>query len=221
MNAQINQTAYTMLVTMATDAAKTAAEVSKAKDKLDAAKEKAKGPYDNAVEAAIACKTRAVFDATIGALMDNVRMNRGGLAVKLKAEKRDAVGKNGETHKVPGSISSAKTVLLFAMEHGVPLEIDGKPRAFSQIREENSHVRELDNEKKAAERKANAQGAEKALYAAEDAVRALLAALPAMSEDWLNEVTAFAVNAVKEAKSEAAKSNGADKSATVGEQLAA
>lgn len=213
MNAQVNQTAYTLLFAFGQAVGQAAGAVVKAKERLDAAKEKVSGPYDSAVLAAIECKTPESLEATYASLMDNIRQNRGGIATKMRAEKREEAGRNGETHKIPSSISTSKTVLLFAMRNGVPLQIDGKARTYGEIRDENQNVRDLAREKAETERMEKATGAEKALYDAQAAIAAMSSALPTFSESWLNDVAKYANNAVATVAKENADAEAAVKEA--------
>lgn len=213
MSVQVNQSAYTLLLSFAVSAGKAQGEVDKATEALKAKKEGKAGAYDQAVLAAIACKTADVFEETMKQFMDNIRQNRGGLATKVKAEKRDEAGRNGETHKIPSSVSTAKTVLLFAMRNGVPLELEGTARPYGEIRDENQSIRDLAHDKEENERIAKATGAEKALYDAQDACSKLTAALPTMSESWLKDVVKYALNAVETSAKEAAEAEQAIASA--------
>ena len=209
MSATFNEKAYTLLVAFGQGLGTEQGKVDKAKAKLAETKEKAALPYTNAVLAAIECRgDAAVLKATFEHFFANVRKNVGGMAVKMKAKRRDEKSDNGDTHTIPSSLSTAKTVLVFALERGVPLIIDGEQRSYGSLRDEKRDILAEDAKKEAAEaeakRLATAEPDELARIAAVNACERLLGAVPHMSEAWAHEVTKFCENAIAESIKESA-----------------
>lgn len=182
----INQKAYALLVQMGKTVKQGEAALAKAK-------EATQGAYTVAVEAALLCKDWPEFEATIDALIDNIRKNVGNLAVSFGAQKRDRASKAGYKYKVPQSVSNARSELKKAFENGVNLaQEDGKPRAFREIADENKAIAEL----KRAEAAKNLTGLPKARHEALE----MLAKL----QDWLKadarteSELQFMTNAIRE-----------------------
>lgn len=100
-------------------------------------KQKKAGTYTLSVEAAIKCNgNEKLWDTVVGDFIDDVRNNVNGIAEKNNC---DPSIKTPGKYKVPSSLSTAKSHLKRAMKFGVELvDEHGKPRAFSQIREEAS-----------------------------------------------------------------------------------
>ena len=74
------------------------------------------------------------FAQCMESLFADIRVNKGGIARKVKAPAND----KGDAWKIPSAMSSAKSVLLTAYEFGVPMldEETDQPRPFGTIRKE-------------------------------------------------------------------------------------
>ena len=101
------------------------------------------GMYGHCVLAAIAANgDKGLFIGACDSLMAEFRSNQRGIAVKYSMEQaqtkqgKPAVDSDGNPiFKVPGSLSTAKSTLGRAFDNGIPLVTDGKPNAFSAIRD--------------------------------------------------------------------------------------
>lgn len=101
------------------------------------------GMYACTVQAAIAAKgIKADFITALETLMDDFRANRRGIAVKYDMEQ--ACDKQGRlktdsdgnpVYKVPGSLSTAKSVLGQSFDHEIDLGTIKNPNSFTAIRE--------------------------------------------------------------------------------------
>jgi len=114
--------------------------VIEAQAALDAAKG---GMYACTVQAAIAAKgDKAAFVETCDKLMDDFRGNVRGIAVKHGMEQaKDKTGKlavnsdGNPRYLVPGSLSTAKSVLGGAFDHKIGLGTITKPNSFGSVRD--------------------------------------------------------------------------------------
>lgn len=116
--------------------------------------EKTAGVYTTFTALAIDCEDSESFAEIIEAYFDLVRTNHEGLAVVAKC---DPAKKEG-TFKVPSSMSAAKSVMLGAFEHGIDLQGEDGPRAYTAIAKDVRAANALkkqgemsDNEKLVAE----------------------------------------------------------------------
>ena len=85
------------------------------------------------------------FGSAMDHLFESIRANVDGIAKKVGADPT----KDGKAWTVPGSMSTAKSVLLGAFEYGVPFEDDHGVRAFGAIR---TDVKQAKKAEKDAER---------------------------------------------------------------------
>jgi len=114
--------------------------VDEAQAALDAARG---GMYACTVQAAIAAKgDKAAFVGTVDKLMDDFRGNVRGIAVRHNMEQaKDKTGKlavdsdGNPRFKVPGSLSTAKSVLGGAFDHKIELGTIAKPNSFGSVRD--------------------------------------------------------------------------------------
>jgi hypothetical protein len=114
--------------------------VDEAQAALDAARG---GMYACTVQAAIAAQgDKAAFVGTVDKLMDDFRGNVRGIAVRHNMEQaKDKTGKlavdsdGNPRFKVPGSLSTAKSVLGGAFDHKIELGTIAKPNSFGSVRD--------------------------------------------------------------------------------------
>ena len=170
----INRNVYLKLVEMG-QAAKPA--IKTVKD----AKAELQGAYNLGVLAAVMAGSAQDFQACIEQLEDDIRHNRDGLAVKFGAPKREKPSENGEKYKIPSSVSTVKTVVLFAFAHGVSMGTTEKPETFGTIRKLNTAVRE----KLAHDAGTTLQGTALKVWQVQQACVAIRAKASEMSEDAL------------------------------------
>ena len=108
------------------------------------------GMYACTVMAAIAADgDKVVFIETTEALMTDFRGNVRGIAVKYNMEQaKDKQGKlqvdgdGNPRYKVPGSLSTAKSVLGKAFDNAIDLGTTAKPESFGAIRTANDIARD-------------------------------------------------------------------------------
>jgi hypothetical protein len=102
---------------------------------LKSAKDKVAGIYTKGMELASTCQSFEVATATFEALVGDVPRNVDGLAVAIGGEPRKEPTKDGQTHKLPEALSTLKSAVLFAFEHGIPFHDDkGELISFTALR---------------------------------------------------------------------------------------
>jgi hypothetical protein len=137
--------AYDLLVQMAKPAKQGERELAKAKEKIE-------GAYDLGMQAAVVCGSWEAFKPVIDRLEDNIRKNNDNMAVIFGAPKRDKADKKGNKYKIPFSVSTVKSRVKKAFEHGVSLtDEDGNARSYTSVKDELSAIAELEREAKASE----------------------------------------------------------------------
>lgn len=107
------------------------------------------GMYACSVQAAIAAKgDKAAFVETVDSLMDDFRSNKRNIATKFEMDQaQDKHGKlkvdndGNPVYKVPGSLSTAKSVLASGFDHGIDLGTISKPNSFGSIRDAAQHAK--------------------------------------------------------------------------------
>ena len=117
--------------------------VDKANAKAQKANDERMGAYATFI--VLALETGAdTFDAAMTTLFADIRANVGGIATKVNAQPT----KDGKAWQVPSAMSSAKSVLVSALELGVEM-VDGEtgePRSFGGIRKDVQALRKAEKE---------------------------------------------------------------------------
>lgn len=108
-----------------------------------------------------AIKSRVQFAATVEAFYGEIRADKGGIAVRLNAERNE----KGDGYTVPSSIRAQVSQVLRAVKLGVELGTEEQPRSITDIRKDAQ---------KAAETAA-AAAAPAAPLTGEDAIRKTIA----------------------------------------------
>lgn len=99
---------------------------------MQKAQERATGAYTGTIAVAIEFAADPDgFDEAMGELFTRIRANTDGIARAAKAEKAEKGG-----YKVPGALSSARSVLKGAFEFGVALRDEDGIRSFGAIRKD-------------------------------------------------------------------------------------
>lgn len=118
---------------MAADIASAVLESVRAAQAKDKATNRQQGAYTRLT--AIAAESgREDFEAATSAVMDAIRGNANGFATAIGAQPN----KKGDAFTIPSGFMTAKSVLLSAFDHGVPMLDDesGEVRPFGQIRKD-------------------------------------------------------------------------------------
>lgn len=153
------------------------------------AKEAKAGIYTNGMKIGSECADLAEATATFDALVHDIQCNVGGLAVKVGGQPRQETSKDGQTHKLPESVSTIKSAVLFAFENGIALlDKDGKPISFTALRKIR---KEIGDAKKAADQQqaiASLSGVDKVRHDLRVRVADLMTATSAMTVEQLSIV---------------------------------
>jgi len=174
-----------VLVTMAQPAKQGAAELEKAKGKIE-------GAYGIAMQAAAMSGDLETFLEAYSMLENNIRKNVGNLAVRFGAEKRDKVDKKGNKYKLPNSVTTAKSRIKAAFDlnvaftvDGAPLEVDsdGNPenlRSYTEVKDEVKATQDLAKEEKAQAAIAQLTGDDKVRHEVAELCNLIVKSLPDM-----------------------------------------
>lgn len=186
---KINESVYGKIVSLLKSAV---VVLSSAKQ----AREQTNGMYNQGMTIGAECTDLAEATDTFDKVVHDVTHNVDGLGEACGAAKRDEVSKAGESHKVPASLSTVKSAVLFAFENGIAFkDKEGKTLTFTALRKIRTATLKgrKDAEVEAEARDILAKGGvDAARLMAHDALDRVRGLIPVLGEGLLSSIVTWA-----------------------------